>query len=119
MVSNSKDIVNAIISDAHQLMNNFGEYVQAVKEIEEESSAKDNLWDRFLNVLAGNIPFNQTPEERVMMRRWLAACRERRFINIEIMNTNKVGNWKISNFKFDIKKDREHKLKSILQLIKL
>lgn len=47
------------------------EYMQAVKEIEEESNAKDNLWDRFLNVLAGNVPFKQTPEERVMMRRWL------------------------------------------------
>ncbi|MEZ4888724.1 MAG: hypothetical protein R3E32_28620 [Chitinophagales bacterium] len=47
------------------------EYLQAVEEIEQESNAKDNLWDRFLNVLAGNIPFQQTPEERVMMRRWL------------------------------------------------
>lgn len=47
------------------------EYLQAIKEIEQESNAKDNLWDRFLNVLAGNLPFKQTPEERVMMRRWL------------------------------------------------
>jgi hypothetical protein len=47
------------------------EYLQAVKEIEQESNAKENLWDRFLNVLAGAIPFKQTPEERVMMRRWL------------------------------------------------
>lgn len=47
------------------------EYLQAVKEMEEEASKKDNLWDRFLNFLAGNIPFKQTPEERVMMRRWL------------------------------------------------
>lgn len=47
------------------------EYIQAVNEIEQESNAKDNLWDRFLNVLAGIVPFKQTPEERVMMRRWL------------------------------------------------
>jgi cell division septum initiation protein DivIVA len=47
------------------------EYLQAVKEIEEEANKNDNLWDRFLNFLAGNIPFKQTPEERVMMRRWL------------------------------------------------
>ena len=47
------------------------DFLQAVKEIEEESGKKDNLWDRFLNFLAGNIPFKQTPEERVMMRRWL------------------------------------------------
>ena len=47
------------------------EYLQAVKEIEQESNAKENLWDRFLNVIAGAVPFKQTPEERVMMRRWL------------------------------------------------
>lgn len=47
------------------------EYIQAVKDIERESNAKDNIWDRFLNVLAGNMPFKQTPEERVMMTRWL------------------------------------------------
>lgn len=47
------------------------EYLQAIKDIEQEGNAKDNLWDRFLNVLAGNIPFKQTPEERVMMSRWL------------------------------------------------
>lgn len=47
------------------------EYIQAVKEIEQESNAKANLWDRFLNILAGVVPFKQTPEERVMMKRWL------------------------------------------------
>ena len=47
------------------------QYLQAVKEIEEEANKEDNLWDKFLNFLAGNIPFKQTPEERVMMRRWL------------------------------------------------
>ena len=47
------------------------EYMQAVEEIEQESNAKLNLWDRFLSVLAGVVPLKQTPEERVMMRRWL------------------------------------------------
>lgn len=47
------------------------EYLQAVKDIEKESNAKDNLWDRFLNVLAGLVPFKQSPEERVMMSRWI------------------------------------------------
>jgi ABC-type lipoprotein export system ATPase subunit len=47
------------------------DYLQAVKEIKQENNAKDNLWDRFLNILAGGIPFKQTPEERVMMRRWI------------------------------------------------
>ncbi len=47
------------------------EYLQAVKEIERENNAKDNLWDRFLNLIAGNLPFKQTPEERVMLSRWI------------------------------------------------
>ena len=42
-----------------------------VKNPEEEANKKDNLWDRFLNLLAGNIPFKQTPQERVMMMRWV------------------------------------------------
>lgn len=75
-------------NEASQLLNNIArhipdsfnlldanrylsDYIQAAKEIEEESGKDGNLWDRFLNFLAGNIPFKQTPEERVMMRRWL------------------------------------------------
>ncbi|MCB0539994.1 MAG: hypothetical protein KDE33_20925 [Bacteroidetes bacterium] len=71
------DLTNKIIKHIPQSFNLLEadkyrkEYLQAVKEIEDESNSKDNLWDRFLNVLAGNIPFKQTPEERVMMRRWL------------------------------------------------
>jgi hypothetical protein len=38
---------------------------------QEEANKKDNLWDRFLNLLAGNLPFKQTPQERVMMMRWV------------------------------------------------
>lgn len=47
------------------------EYIEAMEMIKEESNKKDNLWDRFLNLLAGAIPFEQTPAERVMMQRWL------------------------------------------------
>jgi hypothetical protein len=47
------------------------EYLTALAQMQEEADKKDNLWDRFLNLLAGNIPFKQTPQERVMMMRWV------------------------------------------------
>jgi hypothetical protein len=47
------------------------EYINALAQMEEEANKKDNLWDRFLNLLAGNVPFKQTPQERVMMMRWV------------------------------------------------
>ena len=47
------------------------EYMTALAQMEEEANKKDNLWDRFLNFLAGNIPFKQSPQERVMMMRWV------------------------------------------------
>ncbi|HRG00281.1 MAG TPA: hypothetical protein PKZ75_04140 [Bacteroidia bacterium] len=47
------------------------EYIEAMESIEKEANAKSNLWDRFLNLLAGAVPFKQTPAERVMMQRWL------------------------------------------------
>jgi predicted RND superfamily exporter protein len=47
------------------------EYIQAMADIKAESSAKSNLWDRFLNILAGVVPFEQSPVERVMMQRWI------------------------------------------------
>jgi len=47
------------------------EYLAAMDAIEKEANAKDNLWDKFLNLLAGAVPFKQTPAERVMMQRWL------------------------------------------------
>jgi hypothetical protein len=47
------------------------DYLQAMEAIEKEANAKTNLWDRFLNLLAGAVPFKQTPEERIMMQRWL------------------------------------------------
>ena len=42
-----------------------------MKAIEEDANKKDNLWDRLLNLLAGVMPFKESPEERVMMQRWL------------------------------------------------
>lgn len=47
------------------------DYLAAMKAIEEDANKKDNLWDRLLNLLAGIIPFKESPEERVMMQRWL------------------------------------------------
>ena len=47
------------------------EYLTALAQMKEEADKKDNLWDRFLNLLAGNLPFKQTPQERVMMMRWV------------------------------------------------
>ena len=45
------------------------EYMQAYEEIKQEASQKKNLWDRFLDVLAGGA--QQTPAQRVMMQRWV------------------------------------------------
>jgi hypothetical protein len=69
----AKEIIKYIpksyhIEDAIQYKQ---EYMTALAQMEEESNKKDNLWDRFLNLLAGNIPFKQTPQERVMMMRWV------------------------------------------------
>lgn len=69
----TKEIVKYIpksyhIEDAIQYKQ---EYMTALTQMEEEANKKDNLWDRFLNLLAGNIPFKQTPQERVMMMRWV------------------------------------------------
>lgn len=47
------------------------EYLQAMEQIKEEASKKADLWDRFLNILAGMVPFEQSPAERVMMQRWI------------------------------------------------
>ena len=69
----TKEIIKHIpksyhIEDAIQYKQ---EYMTALAQMEEEANKKDNLWDRFLNLLAGNIPFKQTPQERVMMMRWV------------------------------------------------
>lgn len=45
------------------------EYMQAYEDIKREASGKKNLWDRFLDLLAGGA--QQTPAQRVMMQRWV------------------------------------------------
>lgn len=69
----TKEIVKYIpgsynLEDAIKYKN---DYLNAMKQMEEEANKKDNLWDRFLNLIAGNVPFKQSPQERVMMMRWV------------------------------------------------
>lgn len=45
------------------------DYLKAVQELKSEFRPKKNLWDKFLDVLAGGT--HQSPSERVMMKRWL------------------------------------------------
>ena len=45
------------------------DYLKAYEEIKNEASKKKNLWDKFLDVLAGGV--QQTPAQRVMMQRWV------------------------------------------------
>ncbi|WP_298517433.1 hypothetical protein [uncultured Kordia sp.] len=45
------------------------EYMDAYEAIKQEASQKKNLWDRFLDILAGGV--QQTPAQRVMMQRWV------------------------------------------------
>lgn len=52
--------------EAHQYTD---EYIKAYEEIKKEASQKKNLWDRFLDILAGGV--QQTPAQRVMMKRWV------------------------------------------------
>ena len=47
------------------------DYLAAMETIEADANKNDNLWDRLLNLLAGAMPFKESPEERVMMQRWL------------------------------------------------
>ncbi len=47
------------------------DYLEAMQAIKEEAGKQANLWDRVLNVIAGAIPFEQSPAERVMMQRWV------------------------------------------------
>jgi hypothetical protein len=69
----SKEIIKYIPKSYHieDTIQYKKEYMTALTQMEEEANKKDNLWDRFLNLLAGNIPFKQTPQERVMMMRWV------------------------------------------------
>jgi hypothetical protein len=45
------------------------EYLKAVGDFENEFAANKNLWDKFLDVLAGGT--HQPPSERVMLQRWV------------------------------------------------
>ncbi len=45
------------------------EYLDAYEEIKVRASRKKNLWDKFLDILAGGK--EQSAEEQVMMKRWL------------------------------------------------
>lgn len=69
----TKEIIKYIpksynLEDAIKYKN---DYLNALQQMEDEANKKEHLWDRFLNLLAGNIPFKQTPQERVMMMRWV------------------------------------------------
>lgn len=50
------------------------DYLKAVEEVKKEFSSKKNLWDRFLDILAGGK--HQSPSQRVMMQRWLEGEKE-------------------------------------------
>ena len=50
------------------------EYLKAFEEMKKEFSDKKNLWDKFLDILAGGT--HQPPSERVMMKRWLDGVKE-------------------------------------------
>ncbi len=50
------------------------EYLEAYEQLKKEASRKKNLWDRFLDILAGGI--QQSPAERVMMQRWINGEKE-------------------------------------------
>ncbi len=45
------------------------EYMEAYDQLKKQAKQKKNLWDRFLDLLAGGQ--QQTPAEMVMMQRWV------------------------------------------------
>lgn len=45
------------------------DYIKALEELKKEFSQKKNLWDKFLDILAGGT--HQPPSERVMLQRWI------------------------------------------------
>lgn len=52
--------------DAHKYSD---DYMKAYEDMKKEASQKKNLWDKFLDILAGGT--QQTPAQRVMMQRWV------------------------------------------------
>jgi hypothetical protein len=49
------------------------EYMNALELFRKEFSQKKNLWDTFLDILAGNT--HQSPSEKVMLMRWIEGNR--------------------------------------------
>ncbi len=45
------------------------DYLIALEDVKKEFSQKKNLWDNFLDILAGGT--HQSVEERVMLNRWI------------------------------------------------
>ena len=45
------------------------DYLKAMDDLEKEFHEEKNLWDTFLDILAGGT--HQTPSERVMLNRWI------------------------------------------------
>lgn len=45
------------------------DYLEAFENFKKEFSPEKNLWDKFLDILAGGT--HQSPSERIMMQRWL------------------------------------------------
>lgn len=45
------------------------DYLVALKDFKKEFSQEKNLWDKFLDILAGGA--HQSPDEHVMMERWI------------------------------------------------
>jgi hypothetical protein len=45
------------------------DYLVALKDFKKEFSQEKNLWDKFLDILAGGV--HQSPDEHVMMERWI------------------------------------------------
>lgn len=45
------------------------DYLKAVEDLKQEFKKEKNLWDKFLDILAGGK--HQSPSQRVMMQRWL------------------------------------------------
>lgn len=50
------------------------DYLIAVEDMKKEFKSEKNLWDKFLDILAGGT--HQPPSERVMMKRWLDGEKE-------------------------------------------
>ncbi|MCK8522224.1 hypothetical protein M0D21_11625 [Aquimarina sp. D1M17] len=54
---------------AYEAYTYADEYMRAYEDIKKEASQKKNLWDKFLDLLAGGA--QQTPAQRVMMQKWV------------------------------------------------